>query len=558
MTAECPHSTLRALSVDGVCVLCPPPMATLDATARQRLGAQLTEQARRASAVLDKRHLGRFVQNGWHVIEGTTRLEWNWHHEAFCATLQGILLEWLRARRGEAGFIQKIRRAVINLCPTSLKSRIMVFACAWMWLHDPSWKVAYVSGNPEVLSTCSLAHRDLVMSQWYRERFGIKWRIRPDLDRVNHWGTTVGGERISRGIDSAATGLHVDCVLCDDPDDAHDVHSEAARRKVKGKWRAFSNRFNRPFIDLLIVVQQRVHPDDLSAACIALGYYHVSFPLEYNSKHRADSPWYADPRTVDGEILHAVRFTPEYIAELKVVYGTAGFQAQYNQRPEAFEGALLKRVWFRFFRLGKADDAVQAWIRPEGCNEQATRVIERKPNGKPDFDRVVMSVDASFGSLSESASRVSISVYGMKGADRFVLFNSAKRRTPGDTITAIGNIYEQFSQITKVLIEKKANGAAVISRFEGAISGIIPIEPEGGKEARAAAAQPAVEAGNVYLLEGAPWLTSGEEPDDAGWLDEVCSFPHGRKDDRVDDFSQMMNHYADKDRGAWRRVNWGV
>lgn len=582
----CPHEAARAMAGDGCCVVCGwraeqlvdawgaraeqmqevnTGDEDLHSPDRPRLtAAEVAERARRASAQLDKRSLARFVRSGWHVLCGAEPLEWNWHHEALCASLQGLFTEWMKKKR-DPKYIMLTQRCVFNLCPISLKTKILVFFCAWAWLHWPSWKVGYVSANPEVLSTASTECRQLVTSKWYRERFRVKWEMRPDLDRVYHWATTAGGARISRGIDSKVTGMHVDCVLCDDPDDAHDVHSEAERRKVKGKWRALGNRLNDQRCDLLILVQQRVHPDDLSATCLQQGYTHACWPLEYSAKHRVDVPWFKDPRTVDGEIMHPVRHTPEVLQAERSRLGTAGFQAQYNQRPEAFEGALFRRVWIRFFRLGKRDgEEIKAWVRPDGCSEIATRVIDYKRAGAeattntPDWDRTVMSVDASFGSLSESASRVSISVYGMKGADRFLLHNTAKRRTLGETERTIGELYEAYPYITKVLVEKKANGAAVIERMQSVISGMIPIEPEGGKEARGAAAQPSIEAGNLYVLEGAPWLTQGEEPDDSGWLDEICSFPHGRKDDRVDDLTQFLNHYAESNRGAWRKVNWSA
>lgn len=49
------------------------------------------------------------------------------------------------------------------------------------------------------------------------------------------------------------------------------------------------------------------------------------------------------------------------------------------------------------------------------------------------------------------------------------------------------------------LIEDKANGSAVIQMLAHEIPGILPVNPEGGKVARAAAVSPLVEAGNVYL-----------------------------------------------------------
>ncbi|WP_377322630.1 phage terminase large subunit [Pimelobacter simplex] len=60
------------------------------------------------------------------------------------------------------------------------------------------------------------------------------------------------------------------------------------------------------------------------------------------------------------------------------------------------------------------------------------------------------------------------------------------------------------------------------------IGGIVPVEPDGGKEARAAAVSPLVEAGNVWLpsSELAPWA------DDV--IEEAAGFPTAAHDDDID------------------------
>lgn len=82
----------------------------------------------------------------------------------------------------------------------------------------------------------------------------------------------------------------------------------------------------------------------------------------------------------------------------------------------------------------------------------------------------------------------------------------------------------------EILIEDKANGSAIIETLKSEITGIVPVNPMGGKEARAAALEPEVESGNWYLPDGAEWLDE--------WLDEFASFPLGRNDDQVDACSQ--------------------
>ena len=60
------------------------------------------------------------------------------------------------------------------------------------------------------------------------------------------------------------------------------------------------------------------------------------------------------------------------------------------------------------------------------------------------------------------------------------------------------------------------------------------VTPEGGKDARAAAVSPSIEAGNVYLPhpQFAPWVT--------GFIEECAQFPNGAYDDQVDAMSQAL------------------
>jgi predicted phage terminase large subunit-like protein len=84
------------------------------------------------------------------------------------------------------------------------------------------------------------------------------------------------------------------------------------------------------------------------------------------------------------------------------------------------------------------------------------------------------------------------------------------------------------------LIEDKANGSAVIQVLSREIPGILPVNPEGGKVARAAAVSPLIEAGNAYLPhpQYAPWVND--------FIEECAAFPNGTHDDQVDAMTQAL------------------
>ena len=63
---------------------------------------------------------------------------------------------------------------------------------------------------------------------------------------------------------------------------------------------------------------------------------------------------------------------------------------------------------------------------------------------------------------------------------------------------------------------------------------IIPVNPLGGKIARAAAVSPLIEAGNVYLPHPAyaQWVND--------FIEECAAFPNGAHDDQVDAMTQAL------------------
>jgi predicted phage terminase large subunit-like protein len=102
------------------------------------------------------------------------------------------------------------------------------------------------------------------------------------------------------------------------------------------------------------------------------------------------------------------------------------------------------------------------------------------------------------------------------------------------TLEAIRQVSAKWPEAHRKLVEDKANGTAVIDALKSEIPGLIAVEPEGGKEARAHAVSAFVEAHNVYLPAGAPWVP--------GFIEEAAAFPNGAHDDQVDAMTQALNY----------------
>ena len=107
------------------------------------------------------------------------------------------------------------------------------------------------------------------------------------------------------------------------------------------------------------------------------------------------------------------------------------------------------------------------------------------------------------------------------------------------TLQAVREMHRRFPSAA-VLVEDKANGPAVIDALKHAVPGIIPVEPDGSKTARAHAVTTFFEAGNVLLPhpEHCPWARE--------YVAELTQFPGAPHDDQVDATTQALRDFDTK------------
>lgn len=479
--------------------------------------------------------LAEFVKASWHVLEPDTELEWSWHHEALCLHIQWLLEEQL-AKLADKRHVMMAQNAAINVPPGTLKSRILsVCAPAWMWLRMPSWSVICISGTPEVAWRDADACRELIRSEWYRRTFRPQWELRADQDALGRYGNTGGGMRRSFGSTTKITGLRAHAIFNDDPNDPDEVMSETTRNSVNNRWNKTTyNRVNDERNAIRIGIQQRLHADDWTGNVLQnpwaptnrTGWIHLCIPTEFDPARACVTPIWRDPRTVDGEVIHPERFTPEVLSAARTTLGSFGYAGQHQQSPSPAEGGMFARRFWRFWRAPTTDGIAR---RPEGCatHESApARIITVK-----EMDWIAISVDATFKSKATS-DRVGLQVWGGKRADRFLIADRTKVMSFTNTLAAIRELRVEFPNARKILVEDKANGSAIMDTLGAELGGLVAIEPHGGKASRAFACSPYVEAGNVYLPEGAACV----EP----FVDELAVFPNGKHDDRVDTMTQLL------------------
>ncbi len=161
-------------------------------------------------------------------------------------------------------------------------------------------------------------------------------------------------------------------------------------------------------------------------------------------------------------------------------------------------------------------------------------LVSIPPINAPSYvDEQLQSWDCSFKDLDTSDYVVG-QAWGRSGPIYLLGHQIRARMDCPATIKAIRELSQKWPGTLAKLIEDKANGSAVIQMLQHEIPGILPVNPEGGKVARAMAVSPLIEAGNVYLPHPlyAPWVND--------FIEECAAFPNGAHDDQVDAMTQAL------------------
>jgi predicted phage terminase large subunit-like protein len=447
---------------------------------------------------LCRRSFHEFVKRAWHIIEPGVPFSDNWHIELVCRKLEAVF-------RGE------IKKLVINQPPGTSKSTVVsVLFKVWTWINQPGHKFLAASFDGSLTLRDARKCLTLLQSDWFKARWGDTVAAVEKNLAVSDFATTAGGQLFSTSVGGKVTGRHFDTHIIDDPTKPLAVSPVTLEQAQKWFQGTLASRFRDPKNGRTVLIMQRLHENDLAGFLEREhGYYVVRLPMEYEPAEAHPE----DPRTEEGELLWPDRIPLHVVLELKKTMGSIVYAAQEQQRPVPEGGAVFRREWFQYYKGVPAK-----------------------------FDQLLMSVDCSFKDL-ETSDWVVIQVWGRRGGEFWLLDQTRERMGFSATCVAIRAMAKKWPRAVKKIVEDKANGSAVVETLNKKISGMRPVNPEGGKLARANAVSPLFEAKNVWLPdpELAPWI--------GDYTKELQSFPMGTNDDQVDATTQALNHmYMGKSR----------
>ncbi len=445
---------------------------------------------------LAERKLSAFVNGAWDVLEPETELHWNWHHDLICEYLTAVDLG-------------QIKRLIINVAPRSTKS-LLTTVCFpdWTWVKKPSKRFLFGSYADVLATKHSIYRRNLIESPWFQAAWGDRFHLAGDLNKKTEFANNRTGQMKAAGIKGSIIGEGGDIIIIDDPHNPKSAESDLEREATLQNFDlAWSTRLNDKKTGAIIIVMQRLHHLDLTGHLIArnAGYEHVAIPSIAEKKTIIVFPISKKEKVREiGDIMHAERDGPDELAQAKKDLGTYGFVGQHQQSPTPRSGGAIKRSWLKFYKT-----------LPEG--------ISRK----------IQSWDLSFGE-SASGSYTVGQLWGEQGPNFYFLSQTRDQMGFTEQISAIRAMSYAHPDAFEKVVEKKANGAAVLDTLEKEISGLIKYEPKTSKEARLDAVAPIWEAGNVWLPDPsiAPWIED--------FITELMAFPKAAHNDQVDAMTQAL------------------
>lgn len=506
-------------------------VSLLDAMRVERNRRQIEEDQERLPQSLHD-----FIQAAFPVVKKKRPFKDNWHIQAICAHLEAV------TRRD-------IERLQIWVPPGTMKSMSThVFWPAWEWTQQPWLRYWCASHSLGLVWRHCQDTVTLLEDEWFTDRWGHLFTLTSAAKSA--YSNDQGGTRFTTAPKSEGVGQHGDRIIIDDLLDAGDAESTTrAVLDFTNDWYDATVAGRKETDAREVLIMQRLHENDIAAHALEVGDWTVlCLPERFEEGHDyawrgdrvvpavAERLWgtglaEGDPRS-EGELIwpdhRDEKASEEYARRLKS-FRAAG---QLQQRPAAREGLLLLRSWWRFYDPKIREKEEWSKIGP--------------------FGMIVQTVDTPLKD-KEQSDNVAIQVWGVKGADRYLLdlrlgkmnYPTAKRQIKEMAVWA----RRTWPNVRhNLLIENQGYGVEMIIDLKRELPGVQKIVPgpDGSKIQRAEAASDALESGNVFVPGYGPpthpeFNEAMSPADVVGMINNFALFPNAAHDDDVDAWSQCMN-----------------
>lgn len=420
----------------------------------------------------------------------------NWHHRQIVDHLE-------RLEKGE------FDRLIINMPPRHGKSELTSIRFpVWFLGRNPNKRVIAVSYSRELATDFGRKTRNLVKSEEFTNVFDAN--LSEDSYSVQKWDLNEGGGYVGVGIGGSIVGRGADLFIIDDPIKTADDADSATYREMIWGWYQNVAYTRLEGHGKICLTMTRWHSDDLAGRLIDQaqndGWKVLSLEAEASA---------SEVHRKEGDPLWPEKYDEQALKRIKDNIGSRAWGAQYQQNPMIQESAIFKKNWFRFY------DVLPHVYRYIWSWDTASKAKA--------------SHDFSVGTLwAETENGYYLTFVWRKKC----IYTELKR-----------SIIEMFDNWPSdyVLIEDASSGIQLLQDLQETTTlPVMPQKVEGrSKEARASAISPLFEAGKVFFPRNEEFVNI--------LVDELLSFPAGKRKDQVDSVSQALRFFKRQDE-AW--IEW--
>lgn len=321
-----------------------------------------------------ERDLATFFRRGWSNFVSAS-YQHSWHIDSMCDHIMSLA-------------DGTIRKLLITVPPRCSKTNLATIAFpAWIWalpldpmhpLHGAKAEFLCIAYNTIRAQEDAVTSRRLIGSEWYQKRWGQRVQISRDRDNSERFDTSVGGARISTGINATVLGRGGNIKIIDDAMKPDEPESEQVRQQVIRSYdEVLSSRENDPRIAAELVIAQRLGDGDLPGHVLSKygsdphngGFCHLMIPAEYDwQRHCVTVLGWQDPRGCytdadgeqqmlpdaqrklkDGTSFWPKRFPPSVLQQRKTAEGPFSWASKYQQSPVPRGGGIIKADWWRLY-----------------------------------------------------------------------------------------------------------------------------------------------------------------------------------------------------------------
>jgi predicted phage terminase large subunit-like protein len=405
-------------------------------------------------------------------------------------------------------------RLIVNAPPRSLKTSLAnTYFIPWLLGQDPTTKVMVVTYGDDLSSTLAKATKKVFLHREYKRIFPHTV-LENDNMQATRLRTSQGGHVIFTSLHGVMTGLGADWIILDDPLQAAHMRSETRQDDVIQVFKqSISTRLNTPKDGKILLVQQRISPNDLCGALTdapAHPWKVLCLPARFDEPaqfYLGFSKW---KDVAAGDLLTPARMPEAFLNEKKAEMGNAAFYAQYLQKPLQESNCPID---FKKIRYISKEEFDEISLAPTIYQSWDTALSD-----KPSADYSAVTTWAKFED------------------GRYVLLDAARYRVTSEKLQSI-IVQKALAHSARFVCIEKANHAADLIRMvapEMPDGCIVRSVPTGGssKMQRLEAQLHKINTGKVFFL--------SDEPNLELVNNELRQFPNGRYDDLVDSFSQAL------------------